>query len=70
MTTRIELNDLQEKAWRAGRICTFFIDTNNFVNKVFYLDSKSRASRLRAGYILDPLSFAEKERAAPAWYQI
>lgn len=57
MTCRRELEELQLKARRAGRICNFYIGPTG-VEAVFY-----------EGRIYDPLTFAEKERVKPEWWR-
>ena len=68
-THRAELNDLQEKACLAGRTCTFCINENTgYIDSVFYLDPYGPGKQ-KSGVLLDPLSFAERERAKLQWWQ-
>ena len=70
MTHRAELLELQYKARRAGRVANFTLDTEGRIDGVFYLDPRAPAlSRLRSGSLIGPLSFAEKERTAAAWFE-
>ncbi len=69
MTHTRELLDLQDKARRAGRVANFFRDEAGHVDGVFYLDPHGPGKQ-RAGMILDPLGFAERERVKPFWYDM
>jgi hypothetical protein len=64
MTHRRELEDLQRKARKAGRVCNFFIEAGS-ITGVFY---QSRPNT--NGRVMDLLSFAEIERAKPHWYEL
>lgn len=69
MTHLAELLDLQDKARRAGRVCSFFRETESApIDAVAYLDAKG-PGRQRAGLILSPLAFAEIERPKLAYWQ-
>jgi len=67
MTHRKELEALQDKARKAGRTVTFFLSGEGYIDAVFYLDPKG-PGRQKSGMILDPISFAERERPKPHWY--
>jgi hypothetical protein len=70
MTHRAELLDLQQKARNAGRTCNFYYTEQGYIDGVAYMDPQaSPLSRLSGGMILDPLTFAEKERAALSFAQ-
>lgn len=51
MTDRNELKRLQQKARKAGRVCTFFFDESGNLDCVYYNEK-----------IRTPLVFAEMER--------
>lgn len=68
MTSREELNRLQINARKAGRIANFCISKEGFVDSIFYLDSKGKG-REKSGMTIDPITFAEKERAKKKWWE-
>ena len=61
MTDRKELEILQTNARKAGRIVNFIISKEGWIDNVFYLDSEGKG-REKSGMIIDPITFAEKER--------
>ena len=61
MTDRKELETLQTNARKAGRIVNFLISKEGWIDNVFYLDSEGKGCE-KSGMIIDPLTFAEKER--------
>jgi hypothetical protein len=67
MTDKREMLDLQAKARRAGRVANLCIDEGTIAG-VFYLDANG-PGRQKAGALLDPLSFAEIERAKAPWWR-
>ncbi len=68
MTSREELNRLQFDARKAGRTANFCFSEDGHLDCVFYLDPKG-AGRSKSGMILDPLTFAEKERPKKKWWE-
>ncbi len=69
MTHKEEIEALQDKARRAGRTANLCINENGTITAVCYLDPKS-AGAFRAGKVIDVLTFAETERAKPAWWKL
>ncbi len=69
MSTHLaEIQQLQAKARRAGRVANLLLDEQSNLTGIAYMDPKG-PGRQKAGMILDPLSFAETERPKKAWYE-
>ena len=68
MTSREELNRLQIDARKSGRVANFIISESGYIGSVAYLDPEGRG-REKSGMIIDPLTFAEKERVKKKWWE-